>query len=125
MGPFRTPDEFYAAMDALIAELEGIGRTRLSRRLDVMMHEVAWTTGSEMMDELGKELSRATGEPEHAQLPVEIRNRIDQILKAADGPLGSDKERRKRLDEYYVSKEAEEKRNEARVKAERKRKGLI
>jgi len=46
----------YDCFDDLIAQLRAAGHTSTADRLDVMLHRVAWTTGSELLGELGSEI---------------------------------------------------------------------
>lgn len=49
---FNTMDEFYAAVDAVIERLTAEKHDDDARRLHTLMHEIAWTTGSELLGEL-------------------------------------------------------------------------
>ena len=49
--PYKTTDEFYAAVEELIASLRSDGHESEAQRLDVILHGV-WTTGSELIGEL-------------------------------------------------------------------------
>jgi hypothetical protein len=128
MSPFRTLDEFYATVNALVGDLNGAGKTGLSKRLDSLM-TAAWTTETELIHALGNELEQAAWGPDHTQLPVEIRDRIDQLIEAVDRYLGPRKAELKRSDESCALQETKEKADEARVKAaineDLKRRGLI
>ena len=46
----------YDCFDDLIAQLRAAGHVSTADRLDVMLHRVAWTTGSELLGELGAEI---------------------------------------------------------------------
>jgi hypothetical protein len=46
----------YDCFDDLIAQLRAAGHTSTADRLDVMLHRVAWTIGSELLGELGAEM---------------------------------------------------------------------
>jgi len=46
----------YDCFDDLIAQLRAAGHASAADRLDVMLHRVAWTTGSELLGELGAEI---------------------------------------------------------------------
>ncbi len=48
----------YECFDELAASLRNDGLSDEADRLHVLLHEVAWTTGSEMLGELGQELKR-------------------------------------------------------------------
>jgi hypothetical protein len=46
----------YNCFDDLIAQLRAAGHESTADRLDVMLHRVAWSTGSELLGELGLEI---------------------------------------------------------------------
>lgn len=48
----------YECFDELTASLRNDGLSKEADRLHVLLHEVAWTTGSELLGELGQELKR-------------------------------------------------------------------
>lgn len=48
----------YDCFDDLIASLRFDGLSAEADRLHVLLHEVAWTTGSELLGELGQELKK-------------------------------------------------------------------
>ena len=56
-----TLNEFYATIDLLIEELRTSGHKADANELHVLMHEMAWTTGSELLGELGLILSKMKG----------------------------------------------------------------
>ena len=49
--PYKTTDEFYTAVEELIASLRSDGHESDAQRLDIILHGV-WTTGSELIGEL-------------------------------------------------------------------------
>jgi hypothetical protein len=49
---FKTLDDFYRAIDSLIERLAAERHDNEARRLKSLMHEIAWTTGSELLGEL-------------------------------------------------------------------------
>ncbi|MFC1497124.1 hypothetical protein ACFLS1_01445 [Verrucomicrobiota bacterium] len=49
--PYKTTEEFYAAVEKLIVSLRSDGHESESQRLDIILHGV-WTTGSELIGEL-------------------------------------------------------------------------
>jgi len=48
----------YDCFDELIAQLQADGYTGTAEKLDLMLHRIAWTTGSELLGELGAEILR-------------------------------------------------------------------
>ena len=51
-SPFNTPDEFYQAIDHLIAALAAEHHPEEAKRLHTLLHQTAWTTSSELLGEL-------------------------------------------------------------------------
>lgn len=54
--PNCTSQTAYGEFDALIATLSAEGHDQIAQKLHTLLHEVAWTTGSELMGELGLEI---------------------------------------------------------------------
>jgi hypothetical protein len=48
----------YGCFDELIVALRADGLTRKADKLHYLLHNVAWTTGSELVGELGQELKQ-------------------------------------------------------------------
>jgi hypothetical protein len=46
----------YECFEELIRRLRGAGHVAAAEKLDFMLHKVAWTTGSELIGELGSEI---------------------------------------------------------------------
>jgi hypothetical protein len=53
-----SPQISYDCFDELIAQLRAGGHASTADKLDLMLHRVAWTTGSELLGELGVEILR-------------------------------------------------------------------
>ena len=49
---FNSLDGFYKAVDSLIEKLNAEGFKEDASKINSLMHETAWTTGSELMGEL-------------------------------------------------------------------------
>ena len=63
---FSSLDDFYKSVGELTAALEAQGFKGEAQGIRVLMHEVAWTTGSELLGELDLQFSRMKGRyPEH------------------------------------------------------------
>jgi len=54
-----TVDDIYPAVDELVIGLRASGQVRLANILHHRMHQVAWTTRSELFTELGNVLRHA------------------------------------------------------------------
>jgi len=74
-----TLNEYYAAVDLLIEDLRASGHKADADELHVLMHEMAWTTGSELLGELGLMLRKIKGR--HTGL---LHDRIVVCLKFAN-----------------------------------------
>jgi hypothetical protein len=68
----KAVDEFYAAVDELIEMMRSGGFKAEARALHDLLHETAWTTGSELVGELGLALAEMKEE-----YPEDIRKRIE------------------------------------------------
>jgi hypothetical protein len=72
-----TTGDLYKAVDELIVKLREAGNAELADVLDHRVHKVAWTSGSELLDELHTVLSKKTDDP---KLPtLEIRRVLEMI----------------------------------------------
>ena len=80
MRPVRTIEDVYPALEELSFELKAIGHARLQAILDHRMHQVAWTTRSELFEEFHNILTRALG-PHEATLPEAVRQRMERMLE--------------------------------------------
>jgi hypothetical protein len=69
--PYKTLEEFYAAVAQLIQALRSNGNTGEADRLDGLLHG-CWTTGSELIGELMLALAKMKG-----PFPEPIRKQID------------------------------------------------
>jgi hypothetical protein len=46
----------YGEFDELVSTLQSEGHDEVAQKLHTLLHETAWTTGSELMGELGREI---------------------------------------------------------------------
>ena len=58
---FKRLDEFYQAIDDLIAQLNAKGHSAEAQKLDDLLHGTAWTTSSELLGELWLALKSMQG----------------------------------------------------------------
>ncbi len=72
--PYATIDEFYKAVESLIATLNASGKKSEANSLDIILQGV-WTTGSELIGELALAM-----EAMHTDLPKDIRTMKDNCL---------------------------------------------
>ncbi len=55
---FSGTDDFYGFIDLLVKRLSTEGLADHAAKLHTLIHDVAWTSGSELLGELGLELKR-------------------------------------------------------------------
>lgn len=79
MQEFSGTDDFYGFIDLLAQRLSDEGLTNHAAKLHALTHDVAWTSGSELIGELGVELKRlqALHEP---QLPADLMEAVTRAL---------------------------------------------
>lgn len=78
--------DVYRALDELGAELKAAGDSRLSAIIHHRLHEVAWTTRSELFEELDRVLTKAL-EPNEATLPQPLKEQIERVLRVIRNSL--------------------------------------
>lgn len=72
----RTLDAFYQAIDSLIAALIAEHHPDEAQRLHTLLHQTAWTTGSELLEGAADRPERRAGpilprdDPSHPRLPA-------------------------------------------------------
>jgi len=75
-------EEFPAVVDAVRDKLRDAGLVEEAGRLHTLVHEMAWTTSSELYGELSSALKRIRSE--RTELPPEIASEIGRIMKSID-----------------------------------------
>lgn len=73
---FKTLDDFYTVIDALIERLAAEHHDNEARRLHSLIHEIAWTTGSELLGELMLAFKEMKGE-----YSPELTRQINECLE--------------------------------------------
>ena len=73
MTEVRSPEDLYPGLEDLIVTLRREGEIELAAILDHRMHKVAWTTSSELLEELRAVLGRVDKEP----VPMTERTRAE------------------------------------------------
>jgi hypothetical protein len=68
----------YECFDALIAQLRTEGHRDTADKLDHLLHKVAWTTGSELLGELG--LAILTFDREASAISPDLRQAIASCM---------------------------------------------
>ena len=71
----------YSEIDQLIQQLRSAGHVRLADILFHRLHKVAWTSGSELQDELTRILEKAL-QGSHGNLEADLQREIGSILSA-------------------------------------------
>ena len=79
MKQIQTMSDVYPAVDALIIELKTAGHFKLADTLHHRMHQVAWTTGSELLEELQNVLLEAQ-QLADVSFSEPIRHQLQQII---------------------------------------------
>jgi hypothetical protein len=79
MIEIQTTEDFYLALDALIVDLKAADQTQLSNILHYRVHNVAWTTRSELFEELQGVLTKALKSNE-LKLSKILKDHISQVL---------------------------------------------
>jgi hypothetical protein len=86
MKKIKTVQEIYATVDTLVAELKSLKFVSLADALSIRVHDVTWTTGSELLKELQTVMTeslRVDGE----RLPPSTRQEVKDILRGIDDIL--------------------------------------
>jgi hypothetical protein len=75
----QTIEDVYPAVDELAVELKAAGHPRWAAILHHRMHMVAWTTRSELFEELQNVLT-GDMESDGAKLPELLKEQIDRVV---------------------------------------------
>ena len=86
MKQIQTIEDVYPAIEELIAELKLGHQAKLALILDHRMHQVAWTSRSEIFEELQSVLTE-TLQSEEACLTESVRDQIRQIARVVKNYL--------------------------------------
>jgi hypothetical protein len=70
----------YEPFERLIVSLRADGLAQDAERLHYLIHKVAWTTGSELLGELGREIAKLRGEHE-ARFSSSTRDQMEEALE--------------------------------------------
>lgn len=69
-----SPNDGYQCFEQLIVNLRAEGHGDVAAKLDYLLHKVAWTTGSELLGELGLEI--LAFQRDHATLSAELQQSL-------------------------------------------------
>jgi len=78
---FPSNQKFYDFVDSLSVRLGEFGFSEASRELNSLLHEMAWTTGSELFGEIKLALLKLK---EGHQLPGSLSEDVDLCIKTVD-----------------------------------------
>ena len=79
MKQIKTAEDVYSAVDKLVVQLKASGQSRVAVILDHRMHKVAWTSRSELFQELQNILTEIL-ETDGQNVPSLLRGQIDRVL---------------------------------------------
>ena len=73
------PQTGFESFDKLIRELRAEGHDQSAAKLHELLHETAWTTGSELMGELGRAI--LAFERSGPEMSPELQRRLDSCMR--------------------------------------------
>ena len=88
----QTVDDVYPALEELIVELKRDGEPRLAALIQHRLHQVAWTTRSELFEELQRVLGGALESDETAASSTS-RDQIQRVLLVVEESLRAEQSR--------------------------------
>ncbi len=71
-------NDSYQCFEQLIVALRAEGHGDVAAKLDYLLRKVAWTTGSELLGELGLEIIRF--QKGHATVTAKLRRSVDSCM---------------------------------------------
>lgn len=80
MNGSASNQELYSAIDDLCERLRGLGMVDEADRLYFRLHKVAWTSSSELFEEIALQLRGIIEGPNETQLDRETRHEIEMRL---------------------------------------------
>ena len=81
MTKIKTASDIYPAVEELIKQLRLYPKSNLSAILDHRMHKVAWTTRSELLEEIYNVLKQSRSD-NVSLFDTDIKDQIDQLIDA-------------------------------------------
>lgn len=78
-----TPEDVYRSVNDLISALRAAGHEKLAGVLDHRLHKVAWTSGSELLEELRSVLCEAL-DPRSPSKSTLLTGDIEDVLRLID-----------------------------------------
>jgi hypothetical protein len=86
MKQVQTVEDVYPAIEELIVALETGNQSKLAAILHHRMHQVAWTTRTELFEELQNVFTKAL-QSETVSLSESVKTQLQRILQLIDGYL--------------------------------------
>jgi hypothetical protein len=80
---FNSNQDFYEFVERLSADLSELGFSGASRELQTILHEMAWTTSSEVFGEIKMTLQRLKLE-EGKRLPQHLSEDVELCIKSIE-----------------------------------------
>jgi hypothetical protein len=81
---FNSSQEFYEFVDHLSGDLDQLGFSEASRELHSILHEMAWTTSSEVFGEIKLALLKLRAE-EGERLPQCLSKDVELCIRSIEG----------------------------------------
>jgi hypothetical protein len=75
--------DVYKALDEIVVEMRETEHSPLADAIHSLMHEVAWTTGSELLGELRQLLNGALS-VDAPSMPTRFRMKLERVRSAID-----------------------------------------
>ena len=72
---------FYRRLDDLCGQLREVGLGRDARRIEYLLHEVAWTSAGELFLELQNAIERTLASEGSRKMPTAIRQELENDLQ--------------------------------------------
>jgi len=81
MEPPKSNQDLYNRLDEVCERLTAAGMKQEGKRIHTLVHEVAWTTSTELFYELECVIGGILHNPPSATLPVDLRGELETYFK--------------------------------------------
>lgn len=78
MRSYKSNQDFYDHIDEVVVSLRSAGHTIVADQIHSLIHEVAWTSSSELFGELRDRFQQALASP--IPMPTEIRIDLEDFI---------------------------------------------
>ena len=91
MLSYESHQQFYDHIDEVVASLRSAGQVDIANQIDYLLHQVAWTTTSELFGELRERFEAALKSPTPlpSAIAVDLKEFITSINQARDRANGA------------------------------------